>query len=56
MTVFAKMNLREIYHFIRLRSDEHAQWEIRELSNLMAAQIKKNAPNAAAYLCGKSEF
>ncbi len=56
MTVFAKMNLREIYHFIRLRSDAHAQWEIRELSNLMLAQIKKNAPNAAGYLCGKSDF
>lgn len=56
LTVYAKMNLREIYHFIRLRSDEHAQWEIRELSNLMAKQIKKQAPQAAALLCGKSDF
>lgn len=56
MTVFAKMNLRELYHFSRLRSDSHAQWEIRELSDLMTAQIKKVAPNAANLLCGKSEF
>ncbi len=56
MTVFAKLNLREIYHFIRLRSDIHAQWEIRELSDLMAAQIRKVAPNAANLLCGKSDF
>jgi len=56
LTVYARMNLREIYHFIRLRSDEHAQWEIRELSDLMATQIKKIAPQSAALLCGKSEF
>jgi flavin-dependent thymidylate synthase len=56
LTVYAKMNLREIYHFTRLRSDEHAQWEIRELSHLMADQIKKSAPHAASLLCGKSEF
>ena len=56
VTVFVKMNLREIYHFVRLRSDENAQWEIRELSQLMAAQVKKNAPQAASFLCGKSEM
>ena len=56
VTVFVNMNLREIYHFVRLRSDENAQWEIRELSQLMAAQVKKAAPQAAAFLCGKSEL
>ncbi|PKN72203.1 MAG: thymidylate synthase (FAD) [Candidatus Cloacimonetes bacterium HGW-Cloacimonetes-3] len=54
--VYAKMNLREIYHFIRLRSDEHAQWEIKEISHLMANRIIKIAPKSAEYLCGKSEF
>jgi flavin-dependent thymidylate synthase len=56
MFVYVKMNLREIYHFVRLRSDEHAQWEIRELSQLMANEIRKVAPQAANFLCGKSEF
>ena len=56
LSVFAKMNLREIYHFVRLRSDEHAQWEIRELSQSMQDYIKKSAPMSAALLCGKSEF
>ncbi|MDY0151488.1 MAG: FAD-dependent thymidylate synthase [Candidatus Cloacimonas sp.] len=56
LSVYVKMNLREIYHFVRLRSDEHAQWEIRELSQLMAAKIRQSAPLAARFLCGKSEF
>jgi thymidylate synthase ThyX len=50
------MNLREIYHFVRLRNDENAQWEIREISQLLAKQVKKVAPQAAAFLCGKSEM
>jgi len=56
VTIFVKMNLREIYHFVRLRSDENAQWEIREISQLLAKQVKKIAPQAAAFLCGKSEM
>ncbi len=54
--VYTKMNLREIYHFTRLRSDEHAQWEIKDLSHLMANKIMAIAPKSAEYLCGKSEF
>ena len=29
------MNFREIRHFLKLRLDSHAQWEIRELANKM---------------------
>ncbi|MCB5286275.1 MAG: FAD-dependent thymidylate synthase [Candidatus Cloacimonetes bacterium] len=54
--IYAKMNLREIYHFVRLRSDEHAQWEIRSISAAICAQVQKQAPNASRLLCGKSEF
>ena len=54
--VLAKMNLRELYHFVRLRSDEHAQWEIRQLSQELAGCIKVKSPQAAALLCGKSEL
>ncbi|KAF5034664.1 Thymidylate synthase ThyX [anaerobic digester metagenome] len=54
--VYAKMNLREIYHFVRLRSDAHAQWEIREIADVIRDIARKHAPNAAAKLCGKSEF
>lgn len=54
--VIMKMNLREIYHFIRLRDDEHAQWDIRRLAASLAQQIKKVMPLASMLLCGKSDF
>jgi len=56
INILAKMNLRELYHFCRLRSDEHAQWEIRTLSQTLQDQIKSLAPFAAQLLMGKSEF
>ncbi|MCB5247929.1 MAG: FAD-dependent thymidylate synthase [Candidatus Cloacimonetes bacterium] len=54
--VVAKMNLRELYHLIRLRCDEHAQWEINLLAHAIAGQLRSVAPLATAFLCGKSEF
>lgn len=54
--VVVKMNLRELYHFVRLRSDEHAQWEIRDLSRRIASRLREFAPRATAFLCGKSEL
>jgi len=54
--VYARLSLRELYHFSRLRSDQHAQWEIRNLSNAMTALARPLAPRASTYLGGKSEF
>ncbi len=54
--VLARMNLRELYHFVRLRSDEHAQWEIRALSDAIASQIRRLCPASSSLLCGKSEM
>ncbi len=54
--VLVKMNLREIYHLVRLRSDAHAQWEINRLSHRIVEQLRAVAPQATALLCGKSEF
>lgn len=54
--VLLKLNLRELYHFCRLRMDAHAQWEIRELASAMACQAAQVAPVSAAYLCGKDVF
>lgn len=51
-----KMNLREVYHFIRLRDDEHAQWEIREMAGEILRGVKRVMPYAAMLLCGKSNF
>ncbi|MCX6600477.1 MAG: FAD-dependent thymidylate synthase [bacterium] len=54
--VLIHLNARELYHFARLRSDHHAQWEIRSLSDQMVAQARALWPNACALACGKDEF
>ncbi|MBP7562597.1 MAG: FAD-dependent thymidylate synthase [Candidatus Cloacimonetes bacterium] len=56
VNVLMKCNLRELYHFIRLRSDQHAQWEIKQLSDEILALVKPLLPNAALYLAGKDSF
>ena len=56
LSVYAKINLRELHHFTRLRSDSHAQWEIRCMSDQMAELVKPLAPLATRFLCGKSQF
>jgi flavin-dependent thymidylate synthase len=55
-SVITKMNLRELYHFSRLREDAHAQWEIRELANAMCDEARKVAPVTTMLLGGKDEF
>lgn len=33
--LYVTMNLRNLFHFLTLRMDEHAQWEIREYARVM---------------------
>ena len=54
--VIMKMNLRELYHFIRLRDDQHAQWDIKSLAHTLLDQVKNIMPLASLLLCGKSDF
>ncbi|GAB4336345.1 MAG: FAD-dependent thymidylate synthase [Calditrichia bacterium] len=54
--VVIKMNLRELYHFMRLRMDAHAQWDIRETAQRMYEQIVDRVPLAAALMSGKDRF
>ena len=54
--VLMKMNLREMYHFVRLRDDEHAQWDIRHLAHQLSEKVKTLMPLSAMILCGKSDF
>ncbi len=54
--VLMKMNLREMYHFVRLRDDEHAQWDIRDLAHRLSEKVKPLMPLTAMMLCGKSDF
>lgn len=42
--IVVSMNGRELRHFFKLRCCERAQWEIRELANLMLEKVKEVAP------------
>ena len=39
-----KVNLHNLFHFLKLRMDSHAQFEIREYANVMAEIVKDAAP------------
>ncbi len=54
--VIFKANLREMYHFVRLRSDVHAQEEIRTISDMIVLEMKKRFPVVTAMLCGKDGY
>ncbi len=54
--VLISMNARELYHFIRLRSDIHAQWEIRDISNKISEVVKEKFPVIFALAGGKDKF
>ena len=39
-----KIDLHNLLHFLTLRVDDHAQWEIREFGRVMAGMLKRVAP------------
>jgi len=39
-----KIDLHNLLHFLRLRVDPHAQWEIREYGRVMAGMLQRVAP------------
>lgn len=41
-----KINLHNLMHFLRLRCDSHAQYEIRVFADIMAGMVKMVAPAA----------
>ncbi len=42
--ILVTMNARSLLHFFNLRCCNRAQWEIREMANLMLAEVQKIAP------------
>ncbi len=54
-SVIFKTNLRELYHFSRLRADKHAQWEIQEIAKKIDMLVKDKTPLAGQILGGKDE-
>lgn len=53
---YLKINLREMYHFCRMRMDSHAQWEIKDIVKLMAEQATEVCPIGMSLCCGKDKF
>ena len=47
------VNLRSLFNFITLRSDEHAQWEIQEYSKAIEKIVKEICP--VSYACFKNK-
>lgn len=45
---FAKVDLHNLFHFLRLRMHEHAQYEIRVYAEAMFSAVKLVTPHAAA--------
>ena len=41
-----KIDLHNLFHFLKLRCDSHAQWEIRQYANIMAGMAQSVAPLA----------
>ncbi|MHB8138504.1 MAG: FAD-dependent thymidylate synthase [Smithellaceae bacterium] len=54
--VLMKLNARELYHLARLRADQHAQWDIRDLSEKMLKRARKIMPLTLMMACGKDGF
>lgn len=46
-------NFREWRHFIELRADKHAQWEIRDVAGLVLRQLYEKAPSVFSDLYTK---
>ena len=54
--VIFKANVREMYHFSRLREDLSAQWDIRSLARQMVALAREKMPSLMLMAGGKHEF
>ena len=54
--VLIRVNARELYHISRLREDEHAQWDIRNVSRAMAQEAKKVMPGVCELIGGKDRY
>jgi flavin-dependent thymidylate synthase len=54
--IYLKCNFRELVHITRLRSDSHAQWDIREISDKMKDEFTAVSPFLGNLLCGKDKF
>jgi flavin-dependent thymidylate synthase len=54
--VLFKVNIRELYHISRLREDQTAQWDIRQIVGQMVDMAKDKMPIACLLLGGKDAY
>ena len=54
--VVIKVNLRELYHIVRLREDRHAQWDIQQTARRMVDLGRQAMPLSLMFACGKDAF
>jgi len=54
--VLMRVNARELYHISRLREDAHAQWDIQNISKVMASEAKKVMPLTFTLIGGKDKY
>jgi len=54
--VLMGLNARELYHVSRLREDEHAQWDIRDLTAKMSNAANKVMPLTMMLIGGKDKY
>jgi flavin-dependent thymidylate synthase len=54
--VLLQINARELYHFARLRLDQHAQWDIRRLAERLLNLARRELPHTLCLACGKDEL
>ncbi|MEO0092485.1 MAG: FAD-dependent thymidylate synthase [candidate division WOR-3 bacterium] len=54
--VLLTVNIRELYHIARLRMDQTAQWDIRQLATSMVEQAQKVAPISLTFCCAKDQY
>jgi flavin-dependent thymidylate synthase len=51
-----RVNARELYHISRLREDQHAQWDIRQVTQHMSRAAKHVMPQTFALIGGKDRY
>jgi len=54
--VLFQANARELTHFSRLREDQHAQWDIRQLAGKIIGLAREKAPGLMMFAAGKDNF
>jgi len=54
--VLMRVSARELYHISRLREDQHAQWDIRNVARAMREQAQKVMPLTMMLACGKDRY